>query len=64
MSLKYPNQLKISLNKFQVNQLRTLSHIHEISQQDLIRKAIDAYARAENERILKSNPYAKPLPGF
>jgi hypothetical protein len=64
MSLKYPNQLKISITKYQAIQIRVLSNIHEMSQQDVIRKAIDAFAKAENERILRTNPYANPLPGF
>jgi hypothetical protein len=35
-----------------------------MSMQDVIRKALDQYAMAENERLLKSNINAKPLPGF
>lgn len=64
MSLKYPNQLKISLNNYQAKQIRALSFMHGMTQQDIIRKAIDAFARAENERILKNNPHGNSLPGF
>jgi hypothetical protein len=64
MSLKYPNQLKISLNNYQKKQVKVLSMIHGMSQQDVIRKAIDAFARTENERLMSSNPNGTPLPGF
>jgi hypothetical protein len=64
MSLKYPNQLKISLNNYQKNQVKALSAVHGMSQQDVIRKAIDAFVRQENERLLRTNPQATPLPGF
>lgn len=64
MSLKYKNQLKLSVNNLQSDQLRVLSYIHGISKQEVIRKAIDSFARTENERRLKANPSTKPIVGF
>jgi hypothetical protein len=64
MALKYKNQLKISLNNIQSDQIRVLSFIHGVSKQEIIRKAIDSFARSENERRLKTNPTIKPIVGF
>jgi len=64
MTLKYTNQLKVSLNNYQKAQIKTLAHVHGVSMQDIIRKAIDSYAASENERLLRTNPHARPLPGF
>ena len=60
----YKNQLKVTFNHTQMSQIRALTYIHGMSMQDVIRKALDRYAIAENERILKTNVHAKPLPGF
>lgn len=49
MALKYSNQLKISLNKVQITNLRKLAHIYGMSYQDVIRKALDEFARIELE---------------
>ncbi|MEY2793316.1 MAG: hypothetical protein RJA76_1308 [Bacteroidota bacterium] len=64
MALKYKNQFKISLNNLQSDQIRVLSFIHGVSKQEVIRKAIDSFARSENERRLKANPTIKPIVGF
>ena len=64
MTLKHNNQLKISFNNVQNDQLRMLSHIYGVPMQEIIRKAIDCFARLENEKRLKANPNAKPLAGF
>ncbi len=64
MTLKYKNQLKISFNNVQCDQLRMLSFIHGTTKQEIIRKAIDYFARSENEKRLKANSNAKPLAGF
>ncbi|MFN9116265.1 MAG: hypothetical protein ACK5XN_39990 [Bacteroidota bacterium] len=64
MTLKYNNQLKISLDNYQKAQIKTLAQIHGCSMQDIIRKALDAYAQSENGRLLRTNPHARPLPGF
>jgi len=50
MSLKYQNQLKISLNKVQLINLRKLSNLYGMSYQDVIRKALDEFARLEFEK--------------
>jgi hypothetical protein len=47
MALKYQNQLKISLNKVQIENLRKLSQKYGMSYQDVIRKALDEFARVE-----------------
>ena len=47
MSLKYQNQLKISLNKVQIINLKKLSILYGMSYQDVIRKAFDKFARVE-----------------
>lgn len=41
-----------------------LSFIHGTTKQEIIRKAIDYFARSENEKRLKANSNAKPLAGF
>ncbi len=41
-----------------------LSFIHGTSKQEIIRKAIDYFARSENEKRLKANPNSKPIIGF
>lgn len=41
-----------------------LSYILGVSKQEVIRKAIDYFARAENEKRLKTNPNSKPIIGF
>ena len=41
-----------------------LSYILGVSKQEVIRKAIDSFARSENEKRLRTNPNAKPLAGF
>lgn len=41
-----------------------LSYILGVSKQEVIRKAIDYFARAENEKRLKANPNSKPIIGF
>jgi hypothetical protein len=64
MTLKYKNQLKISINNLQNAQIRMLSYILGVSKQEVIRKAIDSFARSENEKRLKTNPNVKPLAGF
>jgi hypothetical protein len=64
MTLKYRNQLKISFNNLQSDQIRMLSFIHGTSKQEIIRKAIDYFARSENEKRLKANPNSKPIIGF
>ena len=64
MTLKYKNQLKISINNLQNDQIRMLSYILGVSKQEVIRKAIDSFARSENEKRLKANPNAKPMVGF
>lgn len=64
MTLKYKNQLKISINNLQNDQIRMLSYILGVSKQEVIRKAIDCFARLENEKRLRTNPNAKPLAGF
>ena len=64
MTLKHNNQLKISFNNVQNDQLRMLSHIYGVPMQEIIRKAIDCFARLENEKRLRTNPNAKPLAGF
>jgi hypothetical protein len=64
MAFKYKNQLKISLNNIQSDQIRVLSFIHGVSKQEIIRKAIDSFARSENEKRLKANPNSKPIVGF
>jgi len=64
MTLKYKNQLKISINNLQNDQIRMLSYILGVSKQEVIRKTIDSFARSENEKRLKANPNAKPLAGF
>ena len=64
MALKYKNQLKISINHLQNDQIRMLSYILGVSKQEVIRKAIDYFARAENEKRLKANPNSKPMIGF
>ena len=64
MTLKYKNQLKISINNLQNDQLRMLSYILGVSKQEVIRKAIDSFARSENEKRLRTTPNAKPLAGF
>ncbi len=64
MALKYNNQLKISLGRYQAAQLQALSQIHGTSRQDIIRRALEHFAKAENERLMKSNPNGHPLPGF
>jgi hypothetical protein len=64
MALKYRNQLKISINNLQNDQIRMLSYILGVSKQEVIRKAIDSFARSENEKRLKANPNSKPIVGF
>jgi len=64
MTLKYKNQLKISINNLQNDQIRMLSYILGVSKQEVIRKAIDSFARSENEKRLKANSQAKPIIGF
>lgn len=64
MTLKYHNQFKISFNNLQNDQLRMLSFIHGVSKQEIIRKAIDYYARSENDRRMKADPNGRPLAGF
>ena len=64
MAFKYRNQLKISINNLQNDQIRMLSYILGVSKQEVIRKAIDSFARSENEKRLRTNPNAKPLAGF
>ncbi len=41
-----------------------LSYILGISKQEVIRKAIDSFARSENEKRLKANPNSKLIVGF
>ncbi len=41
-----------------------LSYILGVSKQEVIRKAIDSFARSENERRKLANPHSKPLIGF
>ena len=64
MAFKYRNQLKISINNLQNDQIRMLSYILGVSKQEVIRKAIDSFARSENEKRLKANPNRKPIAGF
>ena len=47
MALKYQNQLKISLNKVQIENLRKLAQKYGMSYQDVIRKALVEFARIE-----------------
>jgi hypothetical protein len=64
MALKYNNQLKISLSRYQLLQLEALTQLHGVTKQDILRKALDAFVKEENDRLLRSNPHARPLPGM
>jgi hypothetical protein len=64
MAYKYNNQIKVSLNRYQVQQLQALHQILGISKQDVLRKALDSFVLAENERRLRRDPHAAPLPGL
>jgi hypothetical protein len=44
MAYKYNNQIKVSLNRYQVQQLQALHQILGITKQDVLRKALDSFA--------------------
>jgi hypothetical protein len=64
MAYKYNNQIKISLNRYQLLQLEALRQILGVSKQEVMRKALDSFVLAENDKRLRRNPDAHPLPGL
>jgi hypothetical protein len=64
MAYKYNNQIKVSLNRYQLAQLEALRQILGVSKQEVMRKALDSFVLAENERRLRRNPNEHPLPGL
>ncbi len=64
MAYKYNNQIKISLNRYQLLQLEALRQILGVSKQEVMRKALDSFVLAENEKRMRRNPDEHPLPGL
>ncbi len=64
MAYKYNNQIKVSLNRYQLLQLEALRQILGVSKQEVLRKALDSFVLAENDKRLRRNPNEHPLPGL